>query len=96
MDKTVKDATQMEQCRLDGRMLEAESHALLVSILRSITELEGEDGASNAAVDLLLRKWLLMIFEDSPDKVDAVMDKMGQYVDEDITEYHTYEVNHLN
>ncbi len=86
----------LEQNRLDGRMLEVESHALLDSVFRPFAELHLNDRDGRAALDLLLRRWLLMIFEGSPDRVDTVMEKMVQYVDEDIADYHTDESGQLN
>lgn len=90
------ESTGLKQNRLDGRMLEVESHALLDSVLRPFAELHLSVGEVTAALDLLLRRWLLMIFKDSPERIDPVMDRMGQYVDEDIADFHTYESGQLN
>ncbi len=92
-----REGMQLEPNKLDGRMLEVESHALLDSVFKSFAELHLNERDSYVALDLLLRRWLLMIFEDSPDRIDIVMDRMGQYVDEDIADYYyTYESGRLN
>jgi len=76
--------------------LEIESHALLNNILTSFSSLELNDEDYGFAMERLLQRWVHMMFMDCPEMMDGVLDRVGQFVREDIDEVCEGDSGYLN
>lgn len=84
------------QGRLNGRILEIESHTLLSNILTPFSSLDLSDEDYGLAMECLLHRWIHMMFADCPEMMDGVLDSVGQFVHEDIADICDGETDYLN